>query len=196
MNIPKLPQPDAATCEAACEALTKAFDPVRAYYTWVDGPFGRVFIAKTDRGVCRVSFRKTEDELARGLECRGLLPEESDGQCERERRQLGEYFDGTRTEFDAPVDLRWGTPFQRDVLEAARAIPFGHSARYQDVADRIGRPRAQRAVGNALGSNPVAILIPCHRVVGSGGRLGGYTGGLDIKRTLMEIEGIEMEVRT
>ena len=79
------------------------------------------------------------------------------------------------------------------MLEAAREIPFGACQCYGDVAERIGRPRAQRAVGNALGSNPIAIVIPCHRVVAAGGRLGGYTGGVDIKRTLMGIEGIETE---
>jgi methylated-DNA-[protein]-cysteine S-methyltransferase len=91
-----------------------------------------------------------------------------------------------------PVDLRWGSDFQRRVLRATRKIPFGGSARYADIARRIEQPHAQRAVGNALGRNPIPIVIPCHRVIASGGRIGGYTGGLDIKRTLMKIEGLEV----
>ncbi|MGH9323275.1 MAG: methylated-DNA--[protein]-cysteine S-methyltransferase [Vicinamibacteria bacterium] len=102
------------------------------------------------------------------------------------------FHDGKRRRFDVPIDLRWGTEFERKVLDAARRIPFGECRCYGDVAKTIGRPNAHRAVGNALGKNPVAIVIPCHRVVASGGGIGGYTGGLDIKRTLMEIEGIEL----
>jgi methylated-DNA-[protein]-cysteine S-methyltransferase len=92
-----------------------------------------------------------------------------------------------------PIDLRWVTEFQRKVLAAARRIPFGKCQCYADVARQVGSPNAQRAVGNALGKNPVAIVIPCHRVVASGGSIGGYTGGLDIKQTLMAIEGIDLQ---
>jgi methylated-DNA-[protein]-cysteine S-methyltransferase len=171
----------------------KALGPSRAYCAWVDGPFGRVFLAKTEKGVCRVSFRRTEDELLSELERRSLLPEMAPEELVRERRELAEYFQGKRRRFEFPVDLRGITGFQRRVLQAARRIPFGESCCYGDVAKRVGHPNAQRAVGSALGKNPVAIVIPCHRVVASGGRIGGYTGGLDIKRTLMEIEGMALE---
>lgn len=196
MTEPMLPQPSPTQRRAAHEALMRAFEPVRVAYGWTDGPFGQVFIARSATGLCRVSFRQSEEDLLAGLERHGLLPEPAAGGIDRECRELEEYFDGKRTSFDLPLDLRWGTPFQRQVLEAASAIPFGKCECYTDVASRIGRPRAQRAVGNALGKNPIAIVIPCHRVVGSGGSLGGYTGGLDIKRTLMGIEGIEAEKRS
>jgi methylated-DNA-[protein]-cysteine S-methyltransferase len=114
------------------------------------------------------------------------------GKLDRERSELDEYFEGKRRRFDLPIDLRWGTEFQKSVLETARRIPFGEYWSYADVARRAGRPNAQRAVGSALGKNPVAIVIPCHRVMASGGGIGGYTGGLDIKRTLMRIEGIDL----
>ena len=173
--------------------LMEGFASVRVFYEWIDAPFGKVFLAKTERGLCRVSFRRKEDDLVDDLEKRELLPEKGAGQLDRERRQFDEYFEGKRRHFELLVDIRWGTPFQRKVLEAASEIPFGHCECYTDVAERIGHPKAQRAVGNALGKNPVAIVVPCHRVVASGGRLGGYTGGLDIKRTLMSIEGIQVE---
>lgn len=192
-EVPSLSTPTDEEWKRAHEALMEAFSSVRVFYEWIDAPFGKVFLAKTDEGLCRVSFRREEDELVDDLERYELLPEKNAAELDVERRQLDEYFEGKRRRFELPVDLRWGTPFQRKVLEAANEIPFGHCKRYGDVARSIGHAKAQRAVGNALGRNPVAIVIPCHRVVASGGRLGGYTGGLDIKRTLMEIEGIDLE---
>ena len=186
-------EPTDSEWKRAHTSLMEAFASVRVFYEWIDAPFGKVFLAKTERGLCRVSFRRKEDDLVDDLEKRELLPEKGAGELDPERRQLDEYFEGKRRHFEFPVDIRWGTPFQRKVLEAANEIPFGHCECYTDVAERIGHPKAQRAVGNALGQNPVAIVIPCHRVVASGGRLGGYTGGLDIKRTLMSIEGIQVE---
>lgn len=192
-EVPDLSLPSETAWKQAHSELMEALQSVRVVYDWLDAPFGKVFLAKTERGLCRVSFRRQEDELVDDLEKRELLPEKDDGELEPERRQLEEYFEGKRERFDLPVDIRWGTPFQRKVLEAANDIPFGQCACYSDIAERIGHPNAQRAVGNALGKNPVAIVVPCHRVVASGGGLGGYTGGLDIKKTLMDIEGIHVE---
>lgn len=193
MDAPELLEPDELCFETAHRGLMEALEPLRAYCCWTEGPFGRVFVAKTSEGVCRVSFRKDDAELLADLERRELLPEMAPAKLDAERRQFDEYFEGKRREFDLPVDLRVGTSFQRKVLESIRKIPFGGVACYKDVAEDIGRPGAQRAVGNALGRNPVAIVVPCHRVIASGGKLGGYTGGLDIKKTLMRIEGIEIE---
>ncbi|MGE5178640.1 MAG: methylated-DNA--[protein]-cysteine S-methyltransferase [Bacteroidota bacterium] len=95
---------------------------------------------------------------------------------------------------DLPLDLAVGTPFQRRVWEAARAIPWGQVASYADVAERAGAPRAMRAVGNALGANPVPIVVPCHRVVHHAGSIGGFTSGLDWKRYLLSLEGGQMEL--
>jgi len=103
------------------------------------------------------------------------------------RRQLAEYFAGERTAFDVPLKLT-GTPFQRRVWEELLQIPFGETVTYQELARRLGKPSASRAVGHANGCNPVSILVPCHRVVGASGKLTGYAGGLARKRWLLEWE--------
>ncbi len=105
------------------------------------------------------------------------------------RRQLLEYFAGTRRAFDLPLDPQ-GTPFRRRVWAALCAIPYGETITYGELARRVGNPKAVRAVGQANHHNPLAILIPCHRVVGAGGSLTGYGGGLPLKRYLLELEGI------
>jgi methylated-DNA-[protein]-cysteine S-methyltransferase len=102
-------------------------------------------------------------------------------------RQLTEYFAGRRTRFDLPVTLA-GTEFQRTVWAALRAIPYGETVSYGELADRLGRPTASRAVGLANGKNPIGIIVPCHRVVGANGDLTGYGGGLDRKRFLLDFE--------
>ena len=106
------------------------------------------------------------------------------------RRELDEYFEGHRRRFDVPVDLSLTKGFSRRVLRAAARIPFGTVATYREVATRAGSPRGMRAAGNALGSNPVPIVVPCHRVVYTGGGLGGYTGGLNRKVALLRLEGV------
>ena len=104
------------------------------------------------------------------------------------RRELDEYFDGGRHEFELALDMRLMTEFTRRVLTATAAIPYGSVSTYRDVATAAGSPRGSRAAGNALGANPLPIVIPCHRVLYSGGGIGGYTGGLERKRTLLGIE--------
>ena len=103
-----------------------------------------------------------------------------------------DYFAGVAVSFgEVPIDPPFGTPFQRDVWEAARAIPFGQTATYGELAVRVGRPGTARAVGSALGLNPVCIVVPCHRVLATGGKLGGFSAGLDWKRRLLRLEGID-----
>lgn len=104
--------------------------------------------------------------------------------------QLGEYFDGTRRHFDLPLHLS-GTPFQCDVWRSLADIPYGETVSYAELAAMVGRPRAFRAVGQANGANPLPIVLPCHRVVASGGGIGGYGGGLTLKRRLLALEGVE-----
>jgi methylated-DNA-[protein]-cysteine S-methyltransferase len=101
--------------------------------------------------------------------------------------QLEQYFAGERTEFDLDVDLQ-GTPFERRVWAEVRAIPFGETATYAEIARRVGSPSACRAVGRANGRNPIAVIVPCHRVVGSDGSLTGYAGGIEMKRALLDLE--------
>jgi methylated-DNA-[protein]-cysteine S-methyltransferase len=106
------------------------------------------------------------------------------------RRELDEYFSGSRRRFEAPLDWEAMAPFQRAILRATAAIPYGETSTYTGVATTAGKPRAQRAAGNALGANPLAIIVPCHRVLRSGGGFGGYTGGLQRKHFLLELEGV------
>jgi methylated-DNA-[protein]-cysteine S-methyltransferase len=101
--------------------------------------------------------------------------------------QLEQYFAGDRTEFDLDLELD-GTPFERRVWEEVRAIPYGETATYAEIAERIGSPKACRAVGRANGRNPIAVIVPCHRVIGSDGTLTGYAGGIELKRTLLDLE--------
>lgn len=115
-------------------------------------------------------------------------PQELPDPLARVCRQLDEYFVGDRTAFDLPLELG-GTPFQRKVWQALEAIPYGETVSYGEVARRIGSPRAVRGVGGANGRNPVAIVVPCHRVIAADGSLGGYGGGLERKRRLLELEG-------
>jgi methylated-DNA-[protein]-cysteine S-methyltransferase len=103
------------------------------------------------------------------------------------RRQLSEYFDGERDEFDVPLAMT-GTPFQRRVWQALQRIPYGETTTYGELARRLGRPSASRAVGLANGRNPIAVIVPCHRVIGSDGSLTGYGGGVERKRLLLDLE--------
>jgi methylated-DNA-[protein]-cysteine S-methyltransferase len=111
----------------------------------------------------------------------------------RERKQLDEYFAGERSEFDFPMRLG-GSAFERDVWAALEEIPYGTTATYGEIAERIGRPGRARAVGAANGRNPIAIVVPCHRVIGAGGKLTGYGGGLERKRELLVLEGALLAV--
>jgi methylated-DNA-[protein]-cysteine S-methyltransferase len=108
------------------------------------------------------------------------------------RRELDEYFEGRRRDFDLPIDWALVSTFGRRILKATAAIPFGKVSTYGAVAAKAGNPKASRAAGRALNTNPIPIVVPCHRVVGAGGRLVGYAGGLDRKVTLLEIEGVEL----
>jgi methylated-DNA-[protein]-cysteine S-methyltransferase len=153
---------------------------------------GRLWVAVTDHGLAAVSFGGGEAEFADwiGRRLRSTAVRSAE-QTSAVRRELDEYLRGRRTSFSVPVDLRHVTPFQRRVLEAARAVPRGSVATYGELGRRIGRPGAARAVGQALGSNPVPIVVPCHRVLASDGSLGGYSGrgGLRTKRRLLALEG-------
>ena len=116
-----------------------------------------------------------------------------DARFAEERRQLGEYFAGTRTAFDFPLKLE-GNAFERRVWEALQAIPYGTTTTYGELAARLGAPEAARAVGAANGRNPIAIVVPCHRVIGASGKLTGYGGGLERKRALLAHEGALLPV--
>ncbi|HEX3218839.1 MAG TPA: methylated-DNA--[protein]-cysteine S-methyltransferase [Candidatus Limnocylindria bacterium] len=161
-------------------------------YASMDSPVGELLVAVTERGVVRVAFSSevTDEvlaELAQRVSPRLLrLPERTD----TVRRELDEYFEGKRHGFDLPLDWSLVRGFARGVLHATARVPFGQTTTYRQMAEAAGSPRASRAAGNALGSNPIPIVVPCHRVLHSGGGLGGYAGGLERKRTLLTLEGV------
>jgi methylated-DNA-[protein]-cysteine S-methyltransferase len=159
-------------------------------YELHDTPVGRLLVAVTDHGVCEISYDADPDaeteRLARSFGARVLR---SPRPTDVVRRQLDEYFAGTRREFELDIDLRPARAFGRTVLEQLAHVPYGELTTYGALAARAGRPRAARAVGTVMNRNPVPIVLPCHRVVGSTGSLVGYGGGLDRKRALLELEG-------
>jgi methylated-DNA-[protein]-cysteine S-methyltransferase len=162
-------------------------------YCEVDTPVGRVVAARTPRGLARLAYEDTNAGLDAVLESLAtrLSPRilEAPARLDDVRRELDEYFAGRRHDFSVPVDLALVRgPFARRLLEATARIPFGATSSYGAVAAAAGSPRAVRAAGNALGANPIPIVVPCHRVLRTGGALGGYTGGLDRKRRLLSLE--------
>jgi methylated-DNA-[protein]-cysteine S-methyltransferase len=160
-------------------------------YDVTDSPVGPLLVAVSDAGVCRVSFDPDPehelDELAGVFGARVLR---SPRPTDAARRALDEYFAGRREELGLSVDLRGVRPFQAAVLTELAHVPYGQTATYGELAARIGKPRASRAVGGALNRNPIPIVLPCHRIVGAGGSLVGYGGGLGRKRALLELEGV------
>lgn len=160
-------------------------------YAGMDSPLGPLTVLVTPAGLLRVSYQDepleaTLQETADRISPRVLeAPERTDAV----RRELDEYFAGRRRTFDLPLDWRLVRGFAVEVLRATARVPFGDLTTYQAVAAAAGSPRAYRAAGNALGSNPIPIVVPCHRVVHSGGGLGGYTGGLGRKEFLLALEG-------
>jgi len=161
-------------------------------YASVDSPLGPLVVAATPKGLVRVSyseFRGEDDvleELARKVSPRVL---EAPAKLDPVRRELEEYFEGRRQRFDTPIDWSYLAGFTREVLRATAAIDYGEVSTYAGVAEAAGSPRAVRAAGNALGANPMPVVVPCHRVLRTGGMLGGYTGGIERKEFLLRLEG-------
>jgi methylated-DNA-[protein]-cysteine S-methyltransferase len=161
-------------------------------YGTVESPIGELLVATTEKGLVRISFpTETEgivlDELSRRLSPRVVR---SPKKVAPVARELAEYFAGRRKRFDVPLDWSLVGPYARRVLRATAKIPFGKVSTYREVATAAGNPAASRAAGNALGSNPIPVVVPCHRVLRTGGGLGGYGGGLDVKELLLRLEGV------
>ncbi len=160
-------------------------------YAPVDSPFGPLLLAATRRGLARLAFPEEHvdgvlDKLAARISPRIV---EAAAPLDGIRRELDEYFAGRRDGFDLALDWTLVGPFARRVLGATAKIAYGDVLTYSEVAAKAGSPRGSRAAGNALGSNPIPIVVPCHRVLRRGGALGGYAGGLERKRFLLELEG-------
>lgn len=173
------------SAHAACEGLADIG------YASVDSPFGTLTAAVTEEGLVRLAFpeeplEEVLDRLAAKLSPRIV---EAPARFEQVRRELDEYFAGSRRDFDVLLDRTLMSAFAKKVLAATTAIPYGSISTYTEMAAAAGSPRGSRAAGNALGSNPLPLIVPCHRVLRTGGNLGGYGGGLDRKRWLLELEG-------
>lgn len=186
--LPTSPLPDVGELADAAGLLDVA-------YATLDSPVGKLLVASTARGLVRVAYLdRGEDEqvvlsdLADHVSPRVLAAAH---RLDEPRRELEQYFQGRRQLFELPLDWQLIHGFARRVLGATARIPFGSVLTYKQVATEAGSPRAFRAAGNALGTNPLPIVIPCHRVLHSGGGLGGYTGGLERKLVLLDVEGVE-----
>jgi methylated-DNA-[protein]-cysteine S-methyltransferase len=159
-------------------------------YAEVDSPIGPLAVASTERGLVRLAFIPA-DEMVEDLAAK-LSPRviRSPKRLDFARRELDEYFERRRQEFDIPLDWSLSRGFFRRVLERTAKIGYGQVGTYAQVAREAGSPRAVRAAGNALGSNPLAIVVPCHRILRTGGGLGGYGGGPERKEFLLKLEGV------
>ncbi len=155
----------------------------------VDTPIGLLLVESNGSAITHIDLPGKKTRA--GAEAPPSASESETGEVlDRAVAQLQEYFAGERTEFDLPLELE-GTPFQKDVWLALAEIPYGKTVSYAELADMVGRPSAFRAVGQANGANPIPIVLPCHRVIASGGGIGGYGGGLDMKRRLLALEGVD-----
>jgi methylated-DNA-[protein]-cysteine S-methyltransferase len=160
-------------------------------YAEVDSPFGTMLVAGTERGLVRTSLPAypSEDVLAELSLTVSPRLLESPARLDEVRRQLDDYFEGRLERFSVDLDWRLVRGFQTRVLRATAAIPFGQTRSYTEVAEEAGNPRAYRAAGTALGRNPLAPVVPCHRVIQAGGDIGNYGGGPEMKRALLALEG-------
>ena len=155
----------------------------------VDSPVGELLVAASDRGVASIWFDPDPaEDLERLARIGGPRVLRSPRSVDDARRELDEYFAGKRRSFDLTLDLRALPPFTLEVLNQLARVPYGETTTYGALAQRVGRPRAARAVGTVMNRNRIPIVLPCHRVVGSSGDLTGYAGGLDRKSTLLELE--------
>ncbi len=195
-----LPAGDAGAEAAAGRFLARAEDEglVEVAYASVDSPLGELLAAVTPRGLLRLSYdpRRNDDvlsDIAAKVSPRVL---EAPARLDDVRRQLGEYFDGERRRFELKLDWSLSRGFFQKILRETARVRFGELATYKQMAEAAGSPRAVRAAGNALGSNPIPIVVPCHRIVRTGGKMGGYGGelgpylaGSEVKRRLLQLEG-------
>ena len=161
-------------------------------YATADSPFGPLLLAGTPRGLVRVGLPNQDagellGDLATRVSPRVL---EAPARLDEARRELDLYFEGKLTEFDLPLDWRLSKDFRRRVLRAIGRIPYGQTRTYMQMASSAGNERAVRAAGTACGTNPLPLVVPCHRVLRSGGGLGGYAGGPETKAALLHLEGV------
>lgn len=166
-----------------------AYDHITAQ-TSFDSPLGPMRLAASDQGLCGIWFEGQRHQPNPA----GWPAAQQHPVLRQAVQQLTDYFSGRRTHFDVPLDLRHGTPFQQSVWRALLDIPSSKTTSYGALSERIGKPSAVRAVGAAIGRNPLSIVVPCHRVLGASGALTGYAGGLERKVALLRLEGAKFRV--
>ena len=187
-----LPEDASRAAAARFAALAEGEGLVDIAYTVEDSPVGPLLLAATKRGLVELGFEGQKEldfyleRLTRKLSPRVL---EAPARLDRVRRELDEYFEGRRTQFDVPVDWSLSKGFTRRILRATAKVPYGEVSTYRQMAAKAGNERAVRAAGNALGANPIPIVVPCHRILRTGGSLGGYGGGVPRKEFLLRLEG-------
>ena len=159
------------------------------YYIEHPSPIGQLLIAATDLGICGIYFEEHRHFKGKQGWKHAFADSPAQDHLLRASRQLDAYFARELIDFDVLLDLQ-GTDFQQSVWQALYKIPFGKSVSYAQQAQQLGNPKALRAVGSAIGKNPVSIIVPCHRVIGTSGAVTGYAGGLERKRFLLALEGI------
>jgi methylated-DNA-[protein]-cysteine S-methyltransferase len=161
-------------------------------YTTTDSPFGQLLLATTPRGIVRIGLPNQDADAALEDLASKISPRviEAPARLDDTRRQLDLYFEGKSHEFDLPLDWQLTSGFRSKVQHAIARIPYGQTRTYTDMAASAGNERAVRAAGTACGSNPLPIVVPCHRVLRTGGALGGYGGGLPMKQALLKFEGV------
>ena len=175
---------------AAALARADAEGLVDVAYATTDSPVGALLVAATPAGLVRLAFKAGDDEVLEQLAKRvGPRELEAPARLDEVRRELDEYFAGRRDHFELPLDWRLSAGFRKTVLETLYAdVDYGHTVSYLELATMVGNPKASRAVGTAMATNPIPIVVPCHRVLRTGGQLGGYGGGLPAKVKLLELE--------
>jgi methylated-DNA-[protein]-cysteine S-methyltransferase len=154
------------------------------FHKFITSPVGKLKLVASDKGLVAILW---ENDNPRRVPLTSSVEDDQQKILVEVERQLNQYFTGERRSFSLPLDMR-GTPFQKDVWEALLSIPFGETRSYGQLAKQIGRSSASRAVGAANGRNPISIIVPCHRVIGSSGKLTGFAGGLETKATLLDME--------
>lgn len=179
---------------AAALARAEAEGLVDVAYATTDTPIGPLLVAATDAGLVRVAFEREDDDAILQDLANRIAPRvvRSPGRLDEVRRELDEYFEGHRDHFELPLDWRLSHGFRKTVLEHLYAdVPYGRTVSYLELATIVGNPKASRAVGTAMATNPIPIVVPCHRVLRTGGNLGGYGGGLETKARLLALESGE-----
>jgi len=159
-------------------------NPFNIQHSRIDTPLGQMLLAAQDRALIGAWFEGQKDYP----DSTTWERDDAHAVLSQAKSQIQAYFQGERLAFDVPFEFAWGTPFQREVWTVLTRLAYGATCSYRDIATQIGRPAAVRAVGGAIGSNPISIVVPCHRVVGQNGSLTGYTGGLHRKQALLVLE--------